>query len=651
MIRFLSFALLAALCMPLGLIAQTDSSYRMDTVAISSSRMDQARNETGRNITVLTAQEIQQLPANSLDELLRYLPGVEVRSRNGFGAQADISMRGATFAQVLVLVDGVRLNDPLTGHFNAYVPVSISEISRIEVLRGAASAMYGPDAVGGVIHVITKTFDAQLKEAQNFGAEVVAGEYDLFSAQAGVVVKKENGLRASAGILFNKSNGQPLPPDSSDIRNDFDIRTITASLGYDFGNGWEAIARVGYDYRMFNAQYFYTTSTLDKSREEATAFWPQLKVRHTGDKSTTEFDMVYKVSTDSFLFSEELIEFVPANIHTMKQFVGQVNHRHQFSDEFTFAVGGQFDQRQIESTDRGDHQDYHVGGYVMGYYRPIDGLNLTASVRGDYDQNYGFELLPQLNASYAVSPRVNVRGSVGRSIRAADYTERYNNYLKDFIPALRSIGNPDLEAESAWSYEVGADVALAPGVQVIGTGFLRSGNNLIDYMYTFSGDIPGYEGKLEDSSYYFYAQNLSNVNTAGFELELDIRKQVNQDVFVNGRLGYTYMDSFNEEGSVSKYISNHSAHLVTAYAGVNWKKFQFSVNGLFKDRDAEFAEAIDRELTAQYSVWNVKARYQLLQDKFGLSAQINNVFDADYSDFLGAKMPGRWLMVGLNANL
>ena len=94
-------------------------------------------------------------------------PGVEVQSRGGFGVQGDIVMRGSTFTQVLILVNGMRLNDPLTGHFNSYIPVSMADIERIEILRGAASAMYGPDAVGGVINIISKTFSRKTTD-QNF---------------------------------------------------------------------------------------------------------------------------------------------------------------------------------------------------------------------------------------------------------------------------------------------------------------------------------------------------------------------------------------------------------------------------------------------------------------------------------------------------
>ena len=94
-----------------------------------------------------------------MDELLQYVGGVNINNRGGFGVQSDIGMRGSTFSQVLVLVDNQRINDPLTAHFNNYVPIPLSEVHHIEIVRGSASASFGADAVGGIIHIKTKTYE------------------------------------------------------------------------------------------------------------------------------------------------------------------------------------------------------------------------------------------------------------------------------------------------------------------------------------------------------------------------------------------------------------------------------------------------------------------------------------------------------------
>ncbi len=116
--------------------AQTkDSLSSLDPVVVSASFSPSQSSKTGRNILVVKGEQIMNLPVNSVDELLRYLPGLEVQARGPMGVQSDISIRGSTFQQVLVVLDGIRLNDPLTGHFNSYIPLPASEIERIEILK------------------------------------------------------------------------------------------------------------------------------------------------------------------------------------------------------------------------------------------------------------------------------------------------------------------------------------------------------------------------------------------------------------------------------------------------------------------------------------------------------------------------------------
>ena len=117
-------------------------SYGQDTdmnpIVVTGNLSAQRSRETGRNISIIRQEDIRNMPANTLDELLKFIPGIEVQQRGPQGAQSDIVIRGGTFQQVLVVIDGTRLNDPLTGHFNSYIPIHPREIDRIEILKGAA---------------------------------------------------------------------------------------------------------------------------------------------------------------------------------------------------------------------------------------------------------------------------------------------------------------------------------------------------------------------------------------------------------------------------------------------------------------------------------------------------------------------------------
>ncbi|MFM7358920.1 MAG: TonB-dependent receptor, partial [Sediminibacterium sp.] len=131
-------------------------SIELDSVIVSASYLPQKNITTGKNIITLNSADLNKLPVNSIDEWLRYAPGIEVQQRGPAGSQSDLLIRGGTFQQVLVVIDGIRLNDPLTGHFSTYIPLHPEEIARIEIIKGAAAAIYGADAVGGVVNIITK---------------------------------------------------------------------------------------------------------------------------------------------------------------------------------------------------------------------------------------------------------------------------------------------------------------------------------------------------------------------------------------------------------------------------------------------------------------------------------------------------------------
>ncbi|GAB4417809.1 MAG: TonB-dependent receptor plug domain-containing protein [Bacteroidia bacterium] len=632
--------LLVALSTLLPARAQDSSQFALDTVAIRSTRLAQTRGESGRHITVLTAADIARLPANSVDEVLRYLTGVEVQSRNGFGAQADVIIRGSTFSQVLFLLDGLRLNDPLTGHFNSYVPVSLAEIERIEVLRGPAAAMYGPDAVGGVVHVMTRAFAAGQPDGQHLSGYAQGGEWRLVQAGLGYYSQTRR-LRVGAGAQLNQSPGQPLPHSDDGARGDFALANGSLALGVQLAPQLSLTARSAYDQRTFNARYFYTISPADRSREQTRQWWHQARLRHTGSRGSTDLDLGYKVMEDSFLFNPAFA----ANIHRTTYLNAQLHHLAELNPYLRLAVGAQADRRSIESSDRGNHSDEHAGAYVLAMIRPVAGLAVNASLRGDWDANYGFELLPQANLSYTTGTGWTARLAAGRSIRAADFTERYISRQLPSVAPGRNLGNPDLRAEQAWNYEAGADWQINPWLRLSSTAFLREGRDLIDYVLTPAAEI-AHSGNLQVGGSYFFTQNIARVRTYGSEWELHALHQVRRDLRLEGRLGYTQIRSEGPDAVPSKYLANHAGDLLTTSFAIRYQRIEVGVNGLWKTRDASRDAAIGANLSPSYTVWNAQVQWTLLPG-LGLEGRVMNLFDARYQDLLGAQMPGRWLMAGL----
>jgi len=641
----------------LAMNAQVDVVQLMDTLNIPATNIPTSIATTGRNVTIITAQDIRQLPVASIDDVLRYIPGIEVQARNGFGAQGDISMRGSTFTQVLLLVDGMRLNDPLTGHFNSNIPIPLSEIDRIEVLRGPAASMYGPDAVGGVINITTKTFATSRgrknKTAANLDFDY--GQHNLIKANGGFHIQREK-LKISLTGMVNKSDGQSIPTQSfingSDTTNldgfdnYFNNQTVSLAFSAPISQNWQLSLRSAFDYRDFSARYFYTSSVFDKSTETTSNMWLQSQAKHIGDKSSTDINFADKYNTDTFTFSPD---FASTNIHKTEFYNFQVNHLHQLADNFDLKAGIQVDYRTIESNDRGNHEDLHFGIYGIGIYRPMGDLQIVASLRADYDENYNFEIVPQINASYSPTDKFNFRTAIGRSIRAADYTERYvSNNLMNLTPG-RSLGSPNLNAESSWSEEIGADYYPIPQLRISATAFFRQSSNLIDYVSTNENAILNNEN-LQDSANYFYATNIAAVMTSGTEFEIWYNRSIGNTSNVSLSLGYTIMNTTNANDVVSAYLSNHARNLFTANLTYRFKKIDFGINGLYKTRNGGFAPSINADLAQNYTVWNFRFGFQIVE-QLSLNLFVHNLFNEEYADILGAKMPSRWMMGGIRWKL
>ncbi len=608
-----------------------------DTIQIEASRLGQRVDQMGRSVTVIDRAQIRQLPVRSLDELLRFLPGVEVQARGAFGTQADLSMRGGTFNQTLVLMDGMRINDPLTGHFHTYLPVTLEEIERIEVIRGPSSAQYGPDAVGGVINIVTRTFAAQAEAGPAARVQAQAGQHGLLLGEAGASLPL-GPVRFGASARYAASDGHPLPGGE---RADFDIRTGSAALAWDFAGKWNLALRSGWDQRLFQAQRFYTLSPLDQAREQTSRWWNQARLLRRESNRETRLDLSFLSSQDSFLFNPA----VAANVHQTGMFNANLHHLEVLSPRFSLAGGLQASRRSIESSDRGNHQDDHAAAYVLAQANLAEGLHLTGSLRADQDRNYGLEFCPQLNVSYQAGA-VLLRGGAGRSIRAADYTERFvSTNLAGPVTSGRNLGNPDLLAERSWSYEAGGDWRITPALQASATLFHRQGRNLIDYVLTSYEDIPR-QGNLSPGATYLFASNLAALNLTGLEARLSGRHTAGQ-LTAAWDLGYTWLMPDTAGGVVSKYLSNTARHQLTARGMLSHRIGSLGIQGLYRERDEASAAAIGADLTPRFMVWHVQAQVWVWKKSVSLQGQVFNVLNEQYADLLGAQMPGRWWTLGL----
>ncbi|OLY94806.1 TonB-dependent receptor plug domain-containing protein [Cnuella takakiae] len=609
----------------------------LDPVTVTSSLNAIKSSRTGRNLVIIKGEQFAQLPVNSIDELLRYIPGVEVQARGPQGAQSDIVLRGGTFQQVLVVVDGLRLNDPNTGHFSSYIPIAPSEIERIEVLKGASSAIYGSDAVGGVIHIITKTF-ASRGERRQISGQIGVGEYGLVNGQAGGFYS--NGKTSfGAGMISNNSNGQL----QRGTRGYFHNNTVSVSAAQHINDNLQVGIRSSFDHRDFAAQNFYTTFASDTASETVSTFWNQASVNYQKNRGKLSANIGYKSVEDEYYFNPVSIP----NNNKSKLFQAIAAYEHRIGENSYLTGGGQFQNRKIASNDRGNHTVKQAAGFLVLNQSIGEGFRFNPAIRVDWDERAGTELVPQMALSYRKG-MVQLRGAAGKTIRHADFTERYNNYNKALV-TRGSIGNPDLKAERSFSYELGADLYASNNLRVAATYFQRNHNDLIDFVTTPYSDMPR-KTNIVPTGTYALARNVSEVTTRGFETDLVFQKALAPAQNLLLMAGLVWLDSQTDETRDMFYVRSHAKFMTNFNVRYAYKGFAVAANGIYKNRAPRKAAAINAEVTKEYFVLNLVAEAAVYRQQVRLFVQADNILNTRYSDLLGSVMPGTWVMGGVKVN-
>ena len=609
----------------------------LDPVTISASLNPMRASHTGRNLVVVKGEKLAALPVHSIDELLRYVPGVEVQARGPFGAQSNIIMRGGTFQQVLVIVDGVRVNDPNTGHFTSYIPIAPAEIERIEILKGASSAVYGSEAVGGVVNIITKTFAARdTPQKLQAAAQLSGGEYDFYSANAGLFAS--NGKTAfGGGILSNNTAGQL----QRGTRGFVYATTISASVSHRLNSQWNMAFRTAYDRRRFSAQNFFTTFVSDTSQETVSTLWNQLQLTRTTAANTLRIQVGYKHLRDSFAFNKASV----TNQNKSNLWQAVVSNDMLLSSKTTLTPGFQYIRKNIVSNDRGNHTVNQAAAFLVLNQSVGDNVYISPALRAEWNERAGWELIPQVNLSYRTQA-FQLRASAGKTIRDADFTERFNNYNRTLVTSGR-IGNPDLVAERSLSYEAGADYFLANNLKLSGTFFQRFHRDLIDYVNTPYGEMPR-RVNLSPAGNYALAKNIAEVTTTGSELDIQYNGQLSSRSQLWATVGMTLLRSRSSNVQPSFYVSSHARYLTNFNVLYTHNRFSFSINGLYKLRQGQRAVSpVIAKVSTDYLVLNAKAEAFIWQRMLSAFLEVDNIADRNFTDILGSQMPGRWLMGGI----
>ncbi len=574
-----------------------DSVFEIEGVSVSvQSRLPgDART---RAVTVLDRPKLDRLAATTVPEALRWAVGVDLQPRSL--AQADVGVRGGTFEQVVVLVDGVPMSDAQTGHFDLDVAVPLESVERIEVLRGAASAVHGADAMGGVINIVTRG----AADGPRGQAQLEAGG---FGRAAGALR-----LSQSLGSWSVAASGRLDRADGHREGTDHDMRLGNLDLRGPLAGG-QANVRLGVAARDFGASGFYAPfpSYEETRTRTASVTW----AKPLGDRA---LDVIVhsREHDDDFVLRRGDPAFYQ-NIHASRQTGLDVALRSNTAGPWAWSVGVSAAHDQLESTNLGDRSmDRGATFAELGW------SGAAARVRGglrlDSREEFAPAWAPSLSAGWSVSSALGLRAAVARSFRAPTWTDRF---YED--PANR--GDPNLAVESAWSSEFGLDWTPRMGGLFRVTGFLREADDLIDYARP--ADAP------DDA--VWQSRNVESATFVGVEVEVS-GVEVGR-LTLDGALEMLDVSSDETGAFVSKYALRPLTR--SAMLGVQIPLVAGTVAALRVE---------NRRRTGEdgYTAADLRLEARVGASRIWVDAA--NLGDATWLDVSGLPAPGRTLRTGVS---
>lgn len=567
-----------------------------ETIVVTGTYTPTPLEDVDRAVTVIDAKSAPLLYTNWTN-YLEMDPSVDLQQRAPGDVQADLTIRGSTFGQTLVMLDGLRMNDAQSGHHNMDLPLPTSGIDRIEILRGAGSTLYGSDAMGGSINVITavpKYSDLSIGSAiGNFG---VNQEYGTASLVRGPIDEELDVDRDfSSGFI----------PD-----RDYRSLTTFSSTGLQTALG-RSLLLLGYGDKPFGADQFYG----DFDSWERTKTWFAGFKQDLGKK--TEADFSYRRHSDEFVLERNDPAFYENN-HISQSWEAALRRHDYLAPNITLFYGGEGFHESINSNNLGQHERSRGAGYVDLDIRAWKRFSFSFGAREEIYSTTNDQFSPTISAGFWLKAGWKLKGSVGRAFRLPTYTDLYYS-----DPA--TVGNPNLQPETAWSYEGGLQWDQGGRLSIDVTAFQRRETNDIDYVRSSPSDL-------------WHAENIAQVNFTGAETTVQWRLPDAQRL----EIGYTglYGAQQSLNGLQSEYVFNYPEH----DAFVAW---QGLLPGHLLARTR--VGAIDRYQRDPYALWDFSLGRQF--DHVGAHLALANITNTDYQEIPGVVMPGRSVIFGLEFSL
>ncbi|MCD4652734.1 TonB-dependent receptor [bacterium] len=589
----------------IGLSFETDNTELPEyheTIQVTG-RLATLESDTNRAVIVFSREEIKALPVTSISGILRYVCGIDVQQRGAEGVQADISIRGASTNQTLVMIDGVPMTDSQTGHHTLDLPVTADDIERIEILKGLGSGAMGPAAYQGSVNVATrKATRSGLSFQGEIGNHHTSGGTARFEHVS-------NGTNLCLNIQRKISQGYH---DNTEYA--FNKLFINGST--QLTNGMLSFAG-GASENHFGAYKFYTDAYPNQWEGTETC-WSYLK--HETDLGNIRIASIvnWRKHTDDFILDRERPDWY-RNQHETDQYSGRLTATipTKYAD---IATGVEWRRNHITSSSLGNHNRQETGFFLESHSSEVRCFTVSAGVSGYYFDEIGWEFSPSADIGWKMNQNLSWFAAAGRSYRLPTFTELYYD-----SPA--NIGNSNLQPEKIVSIESGLKW-INPGITGEICVFFRRGVDQIDWARNNDSDP-------------WQVMNIADVRMTGAEISfMLIPEHFFKHLHVNRiQAFYTYLNSnYDAPGVESKYVAAHLEHQAIVQINhrfVFLKSLNFNWSFRYEDRVDDPALLLSDLRVA----WK--------NDVLEISCEIGNLGNKRYDSVTGVPMQGRSITAGL----
>ena len=592
------------------LLATTNlfSAQSLETITVTSAtKSTQSIKDVTSNIEVITKEEIEEKHFTTVTQALSTLSGINVISNGGLGNSSSVFIRGMDSRRILVLIDGVKFQDPSNTGGASFEHLMINDIERIEVVKGPQSGIWGADASAGVINIITKNNEEGTHTSVN--TEFGSFQTKKYGMSVSNKTKKyDMGLSANRVLTDGFSSQVPYGDNPDDyVKNGYRNTTVNLKGGYNLTDS----DRISANFNNINSLTQYDGNTPNQTKRSD----------NESNLYSIAYNKIYnnhdvKLKYDISKFEKEQLEASAA--YEVKNYNGEtqiveLSDTIKYFDNDNFIIGVNREQTDVDYTKGNNvtNDDANINKAIfLTNTNTCDKLIITESLRRDDYSTFNISNTGKIGAKYYILEDLSLSGNYGTAFNAPNLIQVLNPW---------GITNPDLEPEKTKGYDLSVNYKA-----ITVTYFENKVENLINW---------------KNSQY----QNIEGTSTLkGYELAY--KKAVIEDTFLN--LNYTALDAEDSKGDDLARRAKNQVGFGVDYYGID--RFQFNVNGQYIGDRFDRANKTGAE-TGNYTVWNSVINYDISKT-YKAYLKVDNLFDKYYQTIDGYATAERSAYLGLKAN-